>query len=203
MVFVDILTSQLFVLGFAGLVISYLVLRGYMSSRRGTRNSNDLKSGVAPIALLGLYMFISGIWGQFAWPLPGSYNILFYDLYTLAGLLVISFAWSLYNDGDLRSTGVFGLLLGLVTIYYGYVGYSLNMTQSPIALLGLYFLFGIAGVLGCPLTLLLNNMRAGIKSKGGVWPALVAVFLIVLVLGSLLSIFIAGSAIPVHLATPP
>lgn len=201
MVFVDMLTDELIALGISGLVIAYMVFNGYRAVKRGSKP--NLKAGIAPIALLGLYIFISGLWGQFAWPLPGSYNILFYDPFVLAGILLLSFAWSLGKDLDLRGTGAFAFLLGIFTIYYGYAGYSLGMTTSPIALLGLYSLFGFAGVLGCPVSMMLERMRSGTKRISGASSALLALFLLVVVLGSLLAFFIAGAALPAHLASPP
>lgn len=204
MPFVDTLTSELFVLGFAGLSVAYMVVRAYLQSRHSARAIGAFKSAIAPFAVFGAFMVISGLWGQFTWPLPGSYNILFYDMYALAGLVFIAMAWSIRSGADLQNVGFFSFMLGFVSIYYGYIGYTLGMTTSPIGLLALYSLFGIAGVLGCPLTLMLDRIRSGARvSVDSRWVALLAIFLIVLVLGSLLAIYIAAAAIPAHLANPP
>ena len=94
-------------------------------------------------------------------------------------------------------------MIGLVTIYYGIIGYNIGLTSAPIALLGLYSLFGFAGVLSYPMTIMLDRANSGVKNRSVWWVILVVAFLIVITFGSLVSIFIAASAIPAHLLKTP
>jgi len=82
----------------------------------------ELKSLYSPLLLLGIYIAVTGVFGNLLWPLPGSYNILFYDLYPLLGIGLIAIAISIKNRTKLEYIGFLALLLGLVTIYYGTLG---------------------------------------------------------------------------------
>lgn len=196
--FVDLLTSQLFVLGFSGLIIAYLAF--YSLTGKGKKNYTNIRSGSVILAVLGFYMVVTGLFGQFTWPLPGSYNILYYDIYTLWGLLVVGLAWSLRERMSLRPLGIFAMLLGFMSIYYGIMAYTMGLSQSPIAVLGLYSLFGISGVLVYPLAMVVEG---DVKNNQGIWKAVGIACVAALVLGSLLAILIGASALPSHLAMAP
>lgn len=203
MAFVDILTSQLYVLGFLGLLIVYLVGESYLMYKRGNKHSNVLGSGSIPMALLGGYALITGLYGQFTWPLPGSYNILFYDVYTLMGLLMVGFAWAFKNGSRMSPVGFLSLLLGLMVLLYGVFGYLQGLTEEPILLLLLYIGYGFAGILGFPVTVMLDRAKDGIKNRSKLWIALVLLFSLTLFIGSLTSLAIASLAVPAHLLSPP
>ena len=203
MPFIDLLTSQLFALGFAGLILAYLFVECFLRMRSGRKAAEGIRSGVIAVAVLGAYLLITSLFGQFLWPLPGSYNILFYDPLSIAGLLLVAFAWAVRSGSETHVLGFFALVAGLVTIYYGYQGYLLNMTQSPIAMFGLYFFFGISGVLSYPVTLSMDMMGAGAKKLGSKWIIVGALLVLALVIGSLIAIATAGLSVPVHLASPP
>ncbi len=203
MVFVDLLTSQLFTLGIVGLITAAMTIRSLFLYKSGNRHYRSLKGGAIILAALGSYIFISGIYGQLFWPLPGSYNILFYDLFPLVGLLFIGLLFSLRSDIDTQNVGLLGLLLGALAIYYGYSGYILKLTSAPLAMFGLYLLFGLAGILSYPVTVMLDRSDFKIKQKWVGWSIITLLFLAVLIMGSLLAIVIGLSAIPVHLSSPP
>lgn len=203
MAFVDILTSQLFAVGFAGLIIVSMTVRGFFLYKYGKRHYRSLQGAAVPLVALGAYMIISGLYGQFFWPLPSSYNILYYDILTLAGLLFVAFAWAVRSDLDTQPIGLFGLMLGAVAIYYGYQAYALSLSLAPIAVFGLYGLYGLAGILSYPMTVLLDRLDLGMKPKSWAWYAIGIAFVAFLALGSLLAIYIGFSAVPAHLANPP
>ncbi len=203
MAFVDILISQLFVTGFAGLIIASMAVRSYFLYKRGRKHYRSLKGASIPLAALGFYIIISGFYGQFVWPLPGSYNILFYDIFTLAGILFVSFAFAVRSDIDTQPIGFFALLLGLMTIYYGYQGYHLSLTQIPGVLLTLYTLFGLTGIMAYPMTLLLDKIDLGHKINDGVWPVFAVAFLFILILASSLALGLAIVSVPTQLAMAP
>ncbi len=203
MAFIDILAMQLFALGFSGLVLLYMTVATYLSYRRGDHGLEHITSGQIPLAALGFYAVVTGLWGQFVWPLPGSYNILFYDIYPLWGMFLIGAAWGLHSKLKLQYTGFFALLIGCASIIYGFYGYNLGLTSAPLALLALYTLFGIGGILGYPMTLMVDRAEEKIKNRSVVWKIMLAGFILSILLGSLLALFIGINAIPAHLASAP
>ncbi len=203
MVFVDLLTSQLFVLGFSGIVLVYATVQAGMLYRKGKEIEGHLRSAQIPLALFGLYALVTGLFGQFAWPLPGSYNILYYDIFTLWGLFLLAGAWALHSRLKLQYVGLISLLIGCMAIWYGVCAYNLGLSMAPIAVLGLFGLFGFAGILGYPVTLMLDREQQKIKNKWRGWYILLGLFVIVLLLASAVAIFVAASAVPAHLASPP
>jgi putative membrane protein len=203
MVFTDILTSQLFVLGFVGLVLVYMAVDFYLSYRKGKARGKDLAPGSIPLFMLGGYELISGLFGQFLWPLPGSYNILFYDVYVMMGLVIISAAWAIRSKASLRYTGFLSMLAGFMASYYGIIGYMHGLSQAPIFLLLLYLGYGFSGILGFPVTVLFDNIQDGVKIKSKLWIGVLGLFALSLLLASILAILTAASAVPSHLASPP
>jgi Predicted membrane protein len=170
--FVDILTAQLLALAFAGYIIVYTFLRAYIRFRREkARVLDDLSYAAFPLGALGFYIFITGIWGQFAWPLPGPYNILFYDMYPILGLMLMGFAFAItYETGKpqaryLHFIGFFSMLTGLATIYYGASGYALQLTREPFIMFLMYVALGLTGVLSYPATVILENIVANPNKK--------------------------------------
>ncbi|WP_338599196.1 DUF981 family protein [Sulfolobus tengchongensis] len=189
--FIDTLTSQLVAMAVAFLVMAYALIRTYRVHSTVTDFRNAIKSAYVPLLTLGTFMAITGLYGLLLWPLPGSYNILFYDLYPILGIGLIGIAVSIKNDYKLEIMGFMALLYGLVTIYYGAVGYLNNMTLEPIALLILYTLTGLSSIFFYPVAIFLDNARAG------------KVFLILdailLILSALVAGYIALEAVPSHL----
>jgi putative membrane protein len=203
MVFIDLLTAQLFVLGFSGLVIIYATVQAGMLYKKGKEIEGHIRSAQVPLALLGFYAVVSGLFGQFTWPLPGSYNILYYDIFTLWGLFLLAGAWVLRSRLKLQYVGFLSLLIGSMSIWYGVNAYCLGLSMAPIAVLGLFCLFGLAGILGYPVTLMFDMEQERVKSKWRGWYVLLGLFILVLLLASALAIFVGASSVPAHLASPP
>lgn len=203
MVFVDILTSQLFALGFAGLITLYMVVDGYLLFRKGKKAERAIRSGALPLAVIGVYILISGLFGQFAWPLPGAYNILYYDVYPLLGLMLIGVAYSVYKKLKMQYMGFMGLLVGIMGGWYGIMGYLQNLSSSPMAVLGLFGCFGLAGVFSYPMTVMIDRMEEGEKPKHMLWTVFAVLFCVFLTVGTVIALFTAFAAVPAHLAMPP
>ncbi len=204
MVFVDDLAYGLFSLGIAGFLVLYLVTSVYLAYRNRQKDYSEILDASYPVLLLvGAYMLVSGAFGEFAWPLPGSYNILFYDPLVSFGLILVALALSIRCRTRYEFVGFFGLMAGLMTIFYGIQGYAIGLTESPIALLGLYTLFGAAGVLSYPVSLLMQRLTSSQKSVGAAWRLCLALFFLALLGGSLLAVYIGALAIPAHLLSPP
>lgn len=205
MVFVDNLAYSLFMISFAGFMLLYTISSMYLVYRRGKRNFSDyLKSASVPLGLIGVYMLIMGLWGQFTWPLPGSYNILFYDPLVSFGIVLLAFAIAVKYDVRLEYAGFLGLMVGVMVIIYGIEGYGAGLTSEPIALLLMYFFYGVAGIFAFPVSLIADRLP-GLK-KGRIWKGwhvVLIVFWILLLLASLLSGFVGILAIPAHLISAP
>lgn len=202
--FVDNLGFELFILPLISAALVYTILRAYYKGKKDlTTIRNYLQDGVIPIGTLGALVIVLSLFNEFTWTLPGSYNILFYDVYTLLGVLLLMLALSIKMGFKLQIIGFLGLLSGLITIYYGAIGYSLNMTREPPFLLALYVLYGLAGVASYPLTLTLDNVSSvGVKDPK-IWSWAIYLFTILALLAGIVGGFIAIETIPAHLAHAP
>lgn len=204
MVFVDNLASSLFTISFAGLLLIYTIGSVYLAWRKRKKEISDyLKGASIPICVIGIFILVSGLWGQFVWALPGSYNILFYDPFVAFGILLISFALVVRLGGRLDYIGFLALLMGAVTIVYGVAGYNLKMTSAPIVLLVMYAFYGLAGIFAYPISFMVQKITEQQKSFGMLWYLALALFFITLFLASAAAGFVGLEAIPAHLATPP
>ncbi|QXJ27474.1 Uncharacterized protein J5U23_00341 [Saccharolobus shibatae B12] len=189
--FVDPLTSQLIAMAVSFLVLAYALFKTYRVHSTVVDYRNAMKSAYMPLLALGTFMTITGIYGLLVWPLISSYNILFYDLYPILGIGLMSIAVSIKNEYKLEVLGFMGLLYGLVTIYYGVTGYLQNMTLEPIALLALYALTGLSSIFFYPVAVFLDNAKV---SK-----AFLIIDAVLLILAALVAGYIGLEAVPSHL----
>ncbi|MCL5732465.1 MAG: DUF981 family protein [Candidatus Thermoplasmatota archaeon] len=203
MAFIDDLAMELFTLSLVGVVSIYLTGSVYIAYRKGIKDIEEvLKPGVYPLGILGGIITIMGIYGEMTWPLPGSYNILFYDPYLIIGLILIIMAVSIAMKQKLQFTGILALFSGLIAIYYGANAYMDKMTSSPIAMLGLYIAFGLTGVFTYPTTLI-YDMLPGKAKVSKLWTVVLVIFWIGLVVSAVLAALTAIEAVPQHLLSPP
>lgn len=204
MVFIDDLALWLFLLPLVSITLIYQIAVIYRKAKNGEfeRIKETMKESMVPIGLLGLLIFIFGLWGEFTWTLPGSYNILFDDLFTLLGLLLLMYSISICIESKLQYTGILAFFSGLITIYYGIEGYILGMTNSPIGLLLLYLFYGIAGIFSYPLTLAIDYMIENRRFESWMKASLI-LFIIFVLLGGIMGGYIGALAIPYHLASAP
>ena len=207
MAFIDNLAYSLMAISFAGFMLLYTVFSIYRSYVRKKNDFSGYLYGASiPLLLIGLYMVVTGIWGQFVWPLPGSYNILFYDPLVSFGIVLLSFSISVRLKARLDYSGFLGLMVGIMVIAYGIVGYNLGLTSEPSALLAMYFLYGLAGILSYPMSLLMVEGSWLTGSRRSIWKgwyAIIALFCIMILFASLLSAFVGISAITMHLVKAP
>ena len=118
--FIDGLAYSLCVISFAGFMLLYIAAATYLSYRKNNRDFKErLSDSWVLLLVLGIYISVSAIWGQFSWPLPGSYNILFYDPMVSFGLILVIFSLSVRLKLRLDYTGFLGLMMGVMTIIYG------------------------------------------------------------------------------------
>lgn len=204
MVFIDNVAYSLFLLSIAGFIVLYLIVDVFWAFRKGKRDYTDILMGASvPLLLVGLYMVITGAYGQFTWPLPGSYNILFYDPMVSFGLVILSLAIAIRYKVRYDYVGFLGLLVGIMTLFYGVQGYSIGLTKVPAALLTLYVFFGIAGIFSYPVSLILERLPGLKRNPWAGWYVCLAIFFFAMLMAVLVSGYIAVSAIPAHLLSPP
>jgi putative membrane protein len=211
--FVDELALELFFVAFTGFLMDYTVISIYRDYRaRYVNKSNSklsieshLQSSVYMFAAISVFILVMGFYGEVTWNLPGAYNLLFYDPFIMLGIVSLGFVLSVKYNQKLQYVGLIALFMGLVLIEYGISGYNLGYTNSPLALLGLYTAFGIAGIFAYPTTLVMDKYRENGSNKplNKGWIIYILIFLVFLTLGSLLAAYIGGAAVPAHLAAPP
>lgn len=204
MVFIDDLALALFMLALAGIVSLYTTAAAYSYYKRngvkGVRES--MRPGAVPIGALGIVMLVLGLFGEMTWPLPGSYNILFYDPFVLMSITLISIAVVLWLKQSMQYVGIFAFFSGLLAIYYGVNAYLIKMTSSPIAMLGLYVAFGLAGMFTFPATVIYDRLPS--KSKAStLYTSMLIIFWIMLLIGSIAAAVVGVAAVPQHLLSPP
>jgi putative membrane protein len=191
-------------LSFAGLLLLYTITSMYLTYRNKKHDYVPrLEGAKVPLMLVGAYMVVMSLWGQFTWPLPGSYNILFYDPLLSFGLVLLAFSISIMYKVKLEYSGFFGLLVGVMVIFYGIRGYGLGLTSAPMALLGLYFLYGAAGVFSYPVALIADRLPGLKKNPWVGWHVCLAIFWVFMLVASLVAGYIGISAIGGHLLSAP
>src|ERR1700729_1209085 len=127
MAFVDNLAFSLTAISFAGFLILYMISSMYLVYRKGRKNFYDyLISAAIPLGIIGAYMVVMALWGQSTWPLPGSYNILFYDPLLAFGIVTLSFSLAIKAKVRLEYVGFLALMVGVMVIAYGIEGYNLG-----------------------------------------------------------------------------
>jgi putative membrane protein len=162
MAFIDFLAFQEALLIFAAVIVGYVGVSVFLAMRHNDAAGvkSALKSGAIPIGSVGAVATVLALWAETAWPLPGSYNILFTDVYLLFGVTLVVLAVTMATSSKLQYAGIFGLIAGGVTISYGWNGYILHMTKDPLETFLLYGAFGLAGILAFPATLVTDHFLA-------------------------------------------
>ncbi|MDE1870907.1 MAG: DUF981 family protein [Candidatus Micrarchaeota archaeon] len=206
MAFIDNLAYQLLTLSFACFMLLYTVTSMYLIYRKKGKNFREhLKSASVPIAMLGTYMIVTGLWGQFTWPLPGSYNILFYDPFISFGIILLAFSLTVKYEVRFEYLGFLGLMIGVMTILYGVEGYKIGLTKEPVALLAMYFLYGLAGIFSYPVSLIADKItlpRIYARVWMG-WIIMLVLFWLFLFAAGSLSASVGIAAISQHLISAP
>ncbi len=209
MVFIDDLALMLFTLPLVSVLIAYTTIQAYLGFRKEGYSAikRSLDDSIIPASVLGVVITVMALWGEFTWTLPGSYNILFYDVYLLMGIIILSYSIAVYMEKRLQTTGIFAFFVGLITIYYGVIGYKLGLTEEPLALLGLYVAYGVAGILGYPVTVILDRLRSqAVENKDppiGAWIVVFVLFWLAVIVAGILGAVIGIETIPAHLAHAP
>lgn len=233
MTFVDTLAFQLFTLAFISGLLFYSGIIGYVTFRRfgPARTLEHLRGQAVPLGGMGFIVFAIGLWGEIVWPLPGSFNILFFDPYSLLGIVLIGYAISVNRGWRTQYVGFLAAMTGLLSIYYGASAYNLGLTKEPLAMFLLYVAMGGTAVFTFPVTLWIDRMvltpvldaptaptgagespgTAGeLAAVGNITPVqlkvLVGTFLFFLLFAAgsaIAALMIGGGALSSHLVSPP
>lgn len=204
MPFIDNLAYGLFSISIASFLLLYTVISMYLVYRRGQKNYSEyLNSASVPLLLIGIYMLVQGFWGQFTWPLPGSYNVLFYDPLISFGMLLLGFFFAVRLKVRLEYVGLFGMLVGIMVIIYGVYGYQIGLTSSPIAMFAMYLLYGLSGIASYPVALIADRFPGHKKKVWAGWYLFLGTFCLLILLAGLLSAGTGVLAVSQHLITAP
>jgi len=226
MTFVDTLAFQLFTLAFVSGLLFYSGVVGYVTYlRHGPRRTFEhLRAQAIPLGGLGVIIASIGLWGEIVWPLPGSFNILFFDPYVLLGVVLLGFAVSVAFRWRTQYVGLLAMMVGLLSIYYGAEAYNLGLTKEPLAMFLLYVAMGGTAVFTFPVTLWLDRyvvtplsasatpgegtdtggtkiaqMTAEVKVLFGLF----LIFLLFAAGSAIAALWIGGGALPQHLTYAP
>ncbi|MEM3670540.1 MAG: DUF981 family protein, partial [Thermoprotei archaeon] len=102
------------------------------------------------LGALGLVGLVQGLWMMDTWPLVGSYNILFGEVFTAYSLILLAGAYIVIKGYSLKALSYMAGLVGIWGLVDAYGILSLNMTSEPIIAAGLYAAGGLAGILSVP-----------------------------------------------------
>ncbi|MCL4319884.1 DUF981 family protein [Cuniculiplasma divulgatum] len=204
--FIDDLAFELLTMSLAALMILYMTLGIYVGYRRnGDKDiEGHLKPGMAPLTLLGVVMLALGLYGEFVWPLPGAFNILYYDMYTLVAIVVLAFAITIRLGYKMQYVGLFAAYSGVMAIYYGFRAYQLSLIGSTTLELFLMFVaFGATGIMSYPVTLIIDRIPQRGNPKWIGWTIILVIFWIAVLGAMIASGYIGFDAVFSHLASPP
>lgn len=203
MPFIDDLAMELFTLALVGVMSLFMTSKAYLAYRSGEKDIEAvLKPGAFPLGILGGIIVIMGLYGEMTWPLPGSYNILYYDPYLVLGLVILMIAASIWLRFKLQYAGIMALFSGLIAVYYGANAYMQGMSAAPLAMLGLYLAFGITGIFTFPTTLIYDMLPEKGKASTA-WNLVLIIFWIGLIISAILAALTAAEAVPQHLLNAP
>lgn len=159
MAFTDVLAFEIATLLLVAVTLTYVSTVGYFAMRRNDPDGlkHALKSAAIPVGGVGFVAAFLGLWGEIAWPLPGSYNILFSDVYLLFGIVLVGLAFVTYHGLRLQYAGLLAAAAGIVALVYGFAGYQLNLTKEPLEMLLLYSGFGVAAIAALPASIVVDR----------------------------------------------
>lgn len=215
MPFVDTIGFELDALVLTTVVAFYTGLHVYWFRLKGklAQAQEYLRGGSVMLGVLGVFLTILGFTGELAWPLPGQYNILFYDPTLLGGLTLVGFAAMVYFRIPTQFLGAVAGVSGLGIIYYGSRGYILGLTKEPLAMFFLFLGFGATMALIYPVSLFVDwyvtpseaptTGGASVAPIPRIWNVPVLIFLGVTVLTGIAAILMGFNTVWSHLEYAP
>ncbi len=218
MTFIDDLTLVLDLMILVACTVFYTGFMVWLEIRRDDRirAQTHLRAGALVLGSLGAVIGLLAIWGEFTWPLPGAYDLFFFDSLALLATLILSFALAVGFRYPTHFVGMLGVVSGFGVMYYGYRAYTLSLTKAPLETLLLFLGFGGVAVLSYPVTLFLDWFVVGPSVPGAdplptdptprypkMWTLFLGLFLLVVVLAGIAALAYGFSSAWAHLASPP
>ncbi len=218
MAFIDNLGFELGVMVLVTAVAFYSGFLVLWYRRKGdiARAFKHLQGGSVTLGVLGVFLSVLGFWGELFWPLPGQYNVLFYDPTLLGGLMLVGFAVLVYLRLPTQYLGVIAGVSGLGIAYYGARGYLLGLTKEPLEMFLLFLAFGVSAALAYPVTVFVDEYvvapATGTSSSGNppanpglpqFWNVAVLAFLVLLALSGIAAILMGFNTVWSHLEYAP
>ena len=221
MVFIDELTFVMITLILVAVSVAYIVVAESLAYRRRGPAALGvaLHETAVPMIAMGVVVLVMGFYGMMTWPLPGAYNILFFDIYTLFGIIILGFGISVALRFRLQYVGVLSLVSGFTVIAYGWRAYQLGLTSTPWAMFLMYIGFGVTAILAFPVAIIADgwlharseNLVEPPKNRLGrpMYPvsyfeaAIVFFFVVVILLSAIAVEGTLANSIITHLNSPP
>ena len=132
---------------------------------------NVLRGMAVPLGALGTVTITLALWGEMTWPFLASdgmagYNIFFFDPLLLFGLVLLAYAISAFVGAKMQYSGIFALVAGGATAFYGYTGYTATpaFTKDPFDTLLLYTGFAMAGIFAFPATVIIDYYLGAVEA---------------------------------------
>ncbi|MGI0133175.1 MAG: DUF981 family protein [Thermoplasmata archaeon] len=218
MAFIDNLGFELGVLVLIPAIAFYMGLFVWWYRRKGdvVRAYANLRGGAITLGILGLFLSLLGFWGEFAWPLPGQYNVLFYDPTLFGGLILVTFAIVVHLRLPTQYLGVIAGITGLGVAYYGARGYQLGLTKEPLEMFLLFLGFGLTAAAAFPVTLFADRyvIEPATRAPSGnspspappfprIWNLPILLFLVLAALTGIATILMGFNTLWSHLQYAP
>ncbi len=178
MAFVDDLALIEVFLMLVAAVLAYSGVRVWLAirSNQPATLNKVLRGTAVPVGLVGATTLAISLWGEMTWPFPAAYglagyNIFFFDPLILMSFVLLGFAVSAFLGLRLQYVGVFAMVAGAATVFYGWVGYTASpaFTKDPFYTLLLYLGFGIAGIFALPATVVVDYYTASVEHGHVPW----------------------------------
>jgi uncharacterized membrane protein len=185
------------------------------------RAYSHLKGGTLLIGMLGLVIGFFALWGEITWPINGfpgatSYDLFFFDVLILLGLLLVAFAIAVWMRLPTHFVGMFSVIAGIGILFYGVRAYQIGLTQDHLETLLMYMAFGGVAIMAYPATLFVDWFVVGPQVPGTdplpspptpnypwLWRILLGLFLAAVVLAGIASVLYGINIVWSHLASPP
>jgi putative membrane protein len=218
MAFIDDLGLVLDLLILVTAVVFYTGALVWFETRRQdpVRALSHLREGAVLLGLLGGLIGLVALWGEFNWPLPGAYNVLFFDPLLLLALLLVAFSIAVWFRLPTHFVGMLGVIIGLGILFYGFRADQLNLTKDPLETFLMYMAFGGVAILSYPATLFVDWFVVGPAVPGAdplpshptpdypwLWTVLLFLFMAGVVLAGVAAVLYGISTTWGHLGSPP
>lgn len=204
--FVDDLALEYFLVTMVSVITLYTIAAVYLEYRKnGTKN---LRAAMAPagfpLLVLGTVILLIGLFQEFVWPLPRSYNIFFGDPFLMLGMVTLVYAIAVLKDYKLQYPGIFAFFIGLMAVTYGYFGYINNLPHASQALetFILYLGYGAFGILVYPVSLIYDILPSRTKSPY-IANIILVIFFFLVLLAMVASTYGGLTAVGSHIKSAP